>query len=136
VSALLPAFAAGLIFAVGLVLSGMTNPAKVIGFLDVGGRWDPSLAFVMMGAIGVFLPVFHLSKRRQRPLLADAFAIPDKSIIDGRLLAGAALFGLGWGAGGYCPGPAVASAATGATPVLIFLGCMLAGMAITRAVAK
>lgn len=127
------AFACGAVFAVGLVIAGMTDPRKVLGFLDVtGGAWDPSLAFVMLGAIGVFLPVHQLSKRRARPLLAPSFCHPEATAIDARLLGGAALFGLGWGASGYCPGPAVASLTRGGTGVLIFVATMLAGLVAVR----
>jgi uncharacterized membrane protein YedE/YeeE len=126
------AFACGLTFAVGLVIAGMTEPAKVIGFLDVGGDWDPSLALVMAGAIGVFLPVYRASRRRGQPLFAGAFVHPQATAIDARLLGGAALFGLGWGAGGYCPGPAIASLGRGGAGVVVFVTGMLIGMLVVR----
>jgi uncharacterized protein len=126
------AFAAGLVFAVGLAIAGMTRPAKVIAFLDIGGRWDPSLLFVIAAAVAVFLPVHRWSRRRAHPLLAPAFREPTRRRIDARLLAGSAIFGLGWGASGYCPGPAVASLGTGAAGVLAFLAAMLAGMWLVR----
>ncbi len=126
------AFACGVVFAVGLAVAGMTQPAKVIGFLDVTGRWDPSLLLVMVGAIGVFLPVHRLSRRRERPLLGATFHAPTTSGIDPPLLAGAALFGVGWGASGYCPGPAIASLAAGGTALAVFAGALVAGMLLVR----
>ena len=122
-------FVAGLVFAVGLGISGMTDPRKVIAFLDVTGHWDPSLAFVMVGAIAVNMTVAWRALRSARPLWADAFALPVKKTIDARLLVGAALFGLGWGAAGYCPGPAVVALAGLSASAFIFVGAMLAGMA-------
>ena len=118
----------GLLFGVGLLLSGMTQPAKVVNFLDVLGDWDPSLAFVMGGAIGVHFLAYRLVPRLQRPAWAPTFAIPTRRDIDARLIGGAALFGAGWGLGGYCPGPALTSAVSGASSTLIFTGAMLAGM--------
>ena len=125
----LVAFVAGVVFAVGLGISGMTNPAKVIGFLDVTGAWDPSLAFVMGGAIGIHVLVAQWAKKAQRPLWADAFVLPTRADIDGRLLAGAALFGLGWGTAGYCPGPALVSLVGLTTGALTFCASMIAGIA-------
>ena len=119
---------AGMIFGLGLAISGMMNPAKVVGFLDVAGRWDPTLAFVMGGALLVTVPAFRLILGRPRPILADGFALPTNSVLDGRLLGGAALFGVGWGLSGFCPGPAVAALVTGLTPVFAFVTAMLAGM--------
>jgi len=122
-------FACGLLFAVGLAVAGMTNPAKVIGFLDVTGAWDPSLAFVMGGALGVYAVAWQLRRRVAAPALGGTFPAPPSGAIDGRLLVGAAIFGLGWGVAGYCPGPAVvASAVTRNAPVFV-LG-MLVGMAL------
>lgn len=126
----LVAFVSGLLFAVGLALAGMTHPQKVLAFLDPTGGWDPSLAFVMVGAIGVCAIAFRFILRRARPRFAAEFALPERTQVDGRLVVGAALFGLGWGLGGFCPGPAVVSAVTGAVPALVFLGAMLAGMAL------
>jgi uncharacterized membrane protein YedE/YeeE len=127
------AFACGALFAIGLAISGMTQPAKVIGFLDLTGAWDPSLALVMVGAIGVFLPVHRWSRRRAAPLIAGAsFSHLEASRVDARLIAGAALFGLGWGAAGYCPGPALASVTAGGSAVLVFLGAMVAGTLAAR----
>ena len=107
------AFACGLIFAIGLGLAGMTQPAKVIGFLDLTGAWDPSLAFVMGGAVLVGLIAFPLILARRRPWLGGRFALPERNDIDAPLVAGAALFGMGWGLSGYCPGPALVSLVTG-----------------------
>ena len=121
---------AGMLFGLGLAISGMMNPAKVVGFLDVAGGWDPTLAFVMGGALLVTVPAFRLILGRPRPILADGFALPTKSALDGRLLGGAALFGVGWGLSGFCPGPAVAALVTGLTPVFAFVAAMIAGMVL------
>ena len=129
---LVAAGAAGVIFAFGLALSGMTDPGKVIGFLDVAGAWDPSLAFVMMGAIGTHFFVARWAKTAKAPVLGGEFDLPTKTEIDGRLLGGAALFGLGWGASGYCPGPAIVSAASLAPTTCLFLITMVATTAIYR----
>jgi uncharacterized protein len=120
----------GALFGLGLAVSGMTNPAKVIGFLDFAGGWDPTLAFVMGGALLVTIPAFRLILGRQRPILADGFALPTKSALDARLLGGAALFGVGWGLSGFCPGPAVVALTTGLTPVFAFVAAMVAGMVL------
>ena len=119
---------AGAMFGAGLLLSGMTRPDKVLGFLDVTGRWDPSLAFVMVGAIGVHAIAYRLIRRRPSPLLDTRFHWPADTAIDRRLLAGAAVFGVGWGLAGFCPGPALVAAATGASSALVFVGAMFAGM--------
>jgi uncharacterized membrane protein YedE/YeeE len=104
------AFLAGLVFAVGLALAGMTMPSKIVAFLDVTGAWDPSLALVMLSAIGVYLPVHRAVRRRGRPVLAGAvLSVPSETAIDGRLVGGAAIFGVGWGLSGLCPGPAIVS---------------------------
>jgi len=122
------AFGCGVLFAVGLALAGMTNPAKVIGFLDVAGRWDPSLAFVMGPALGVYALAWRFRRRSAAPFLGVAYPEPASGGIDSRLLGGAAIFGVGWGIAGYCPGPAIASVTvTAAAPV--FVVAMLAGMA-------
>lgn len=124
---------AGLLFGFGLSLSGMTNPQKVRSFLDIGGTWDPSLAFVMVGAIGVHALAYHLwLKKKSRPWLAPAFALPALRTIDGRLLAGSALFGIGWGLAGFCPGPALLSIVSGAPSVFVFVLAMLGGMLIPQ----
>jgi uncharacterized membrane protein YedE/YeeE len=121
-------FFSGLLFAVGLAISGMTQPAKVVGFLDLTGDWDPSLACVMVGAISVHALLYRLLCKRAAPLFAARFSLPTHSSIDARLVVGAGLFGLGWGIGGFCPGPAVTSLASGHTPVMVFVISMLAGM--------
>ncbi len=118
----------GALFGVGLVLAGMTRPAKVIAFLDVAGDWDPSLAFVMVGAIAVHFVAWRLVPRLSRPFWGGSFALPTRTDIDGKLILGAVLFGAGWGLGGYCPGPAVTAAASGAPATLLFVGAMLVGI--------
>ena len=129
-SRMIVALFAGALFGVGLAVSGMTNPAKIVGFLDVAGEWDPTLMFVMGGALLVTFPTFRLILRRQHPLLADGFALPTETALDGRLLGGAALFGVGWGLSGFCPGPAVVALVTGLLPVFAFVAAMVGGMAI------
>jgi len=120
----------GLVFGLGLIISGMTDPSKVIGFLDLGGRWDPSLAFVMGGAILVGLVTFRFTARRDRSLLGDVIRLPTATHIDRRLVLGSLAFGTGWGLAGYCPGPALASLASGGSKPLIFTAAMIAGMVI------
>ena len=122
------ALVAGTLFGLGLALSGMMNPAKVIGFLDIFGVWDPTLAFVMGGGLMVSLPGFWLVRRRKAPLLDAGFQLPTKKDIDGRLIAGALLFGAGWGIAGFCPGPAVAALSSGLPQVFLFMAALLAGM--------
>jgi uncharacterized membrane protein YedE/YeeE len=117
----------GILFGLGLSIAEMINPARVIGFLDVAGRWDATLLFVMGGALAVTLPVFPLILRRARPLLDDSFALPVKRQIDRPLILGAALFGIGWGLGGFCPGPALAGLASGSPSVILFVGALIAG---------
>ena len=124
----LVALLAGIIFGAGLFIGGMTDPGKVIGFLDLAGRWDPSLAFVMGAALCVTLPTFQLLKGRSRPLLEERFFLPTKTDLDPRLLIGAALFGIGWGIAGLCPGPAIANLSTGSLQILGFVLAMIAGM--------
>jgi len=123
---------AGALFGLGLAVSGMVDPAKVIGFLDVVGDWDPTLAFVMGGALLVTIPAFRLIFKRPSPVLAEDFELPTKKELDARLLGGSALFGVGWGLSGFCPGPAVTALATGLTPVFAFVVAMIAGMAIYK----
>jgi uncharacterized membrane protein YedE/YeeE len=131
------AFAAGLVFAIGLAIAGMTQPAKVIAFLDVFGRWDPTLAFVMASAIAVHATAYWaLIVRRPKPWLAAGLEIPRRRELDRALLGGAALFGVGWGLAGFCPGPAIASLATGAPGVIWFVLAMLAGMRAHHALAR
>ena len=120
---------AGTLFGLGLSISGMVNPQKIIGFLDFAGDWDPTLAFVFGGALLVAIPAFRLILRRPHPVLADEFDLPTKKDVDGRLLGGAALFGIGWGLAGFCPGPVVTALASGLLPVFTFVAAMLAGMA-------
>ena len=124
----LTAFIAGLIFGLGLLLAGMANPAKVLGFLDLAGAWDPSLGLVMAGAIGVAVLPLTWAKRRQRSLLGAPMQLPVKRELDRRLIGGSLLFGVGWGIAGICPGPAVAIVLTGHWQVLVFVAAMLLGM--------
>ena len=124
------ALASGLVFGLGLAVSGMMNPAKVIGFLDVAGDWDPTLAFVMVGALLVAVPAYRLVPRRGRPVLEKHFSLPEKKTVDAPLLGGSALFGVGWGIVGFCPGPVIAALGTGLLPVFAFVAAMLAGMAL------
>ncbi len=127
---ILIALIVGLLFGLGLIVSGMTDPSKVIGFLDLAGRWNPSLAFVMGGAILVGLVAFRFAARRDRSLLGHAMRLPSGSLIDRRLVLGSLAFGVGWGLAGYCPGPALASLASGGAKPLIFGAAMVAGMVI------
>ncbi len=122
----------GILFGAGLAVSGMTNPAKVLAFLDVFGRWDPTLAFVMAGAVAVSAAGFAIARRRERAWLGSPFAIPTRRDLDARLLGGAALFGVGWGLVGLCPGPALANLGRGSSAVTLFVGAMLAGVALQR----
>jgi uncharacterized membrane protein YedE/YeeE len=122
---------AGLLFGVGLVIGGMTDPAKVRGFLDFSGRWDPTLAFVMAGAIAVHFTAYRLIRGRAAPALACSFQLPTRRGIDAKLLAGAALFGVGWGLGGYCPGPAITSLTTGGPALAVFVVAMLGASWLT-----
>ena len=124
----LVALCSGVLFGMGLVIGGMTDPAKVIGFLDLAGRWDPSLAFVMGGALCVTFPTFQLLGSKARPLFETRFFLPTRQDIDGPLLAGAALFGIGWGIAGLCPGPAVANLAFGSPQIVAFVVAMVTGM--------
>lgn len=122
------AFLAGCLFGVGLIVGGMTNPAKVLAFLDIAGDWDPSLAFVMMGAIAVGFFAFRAANRHAKSVLGWPLQRPAKTLIDRQLVFGAVLFGAGWGLAGFCPGPAVASVLTGGVEVWWFVASMLAGM--------
>lgn len=132
----LVALVAGLLFGLGLAVSRMVDPPKVLGFLDVGalasGGWDPSLAFVMIGALAVNAPLVALARRRGRPLCAARLDLPTRADIDARLIVGALLFGAGWGLVGYCPGPALAALGFGAGGTLVFVTAMIAGMALYR----
>ena len=122
----------GLLFGSGLVISGMLDPAKVLNFLDFAGSWDPSLAFVLGGAVIVAAIGFRIAGRRTRPVLAARFHWPTRTTLDARLLIGPAIFGIGWGLSGFCPGPAVASIALLAPGTIIFVVALLAGMALAR----
>lgn len=124
----LAAFVAGVVFAVGLAVGGMTDPANVVAFLDVTGAWDPALALVMGGAIGVHALAYVVQRRWSRPLLADRWQVPSRRDLDAKLVGGAALFGVGWGLSGYCPGPALASLGALDPGAWVFLGGMVAGM--------
>jgi uncharacterized protein len=125
-------FIAGLIFGIGLLISGMANPAKVQNFLDLAGTFDPSLIFVMLGAVVVTFVGYRLVLRRPRPLLAEKFVVPTLKEIDGRLVVGAGLFGIGWGLSGFCPGPAITSLPLLAKGTLIFVPAMIVGIGLAR----
>lgn len=129
----LSALLAGLIFGLGLTISQMVNPAKVLGFLDLLGNWDPSLAFVMGGGLVVTFIGYRLVLRRPKPIADLNFQIPQKKEIDTKLAIGAVLFGIGWGLVGLCPGPAIAALTIGGTPALIFLAAMIGGMVLFEA---
>lgn len=132
---LLPPLVSGTLFGAGLTLSGMTNPARVRGFLDVFGAWDPTLAFVMGGAVLVMAVAWRIRSRMGTPIFAERFSLPDREDLDGRLITGSILFGVGWGLAGLCPGPAVASLALSPLNVLPFVVAMLAGMGVQRLIA-
>lgn len=124
------AFASGLVFGLGLIVSGMANPAKVLGFLDLAGPWDPSLAFVMGGAVLITAVGFAVLRRRRASLTGEPLRWPTATRIDLRLALGSLAFGAGWGLAGFCPGPALVAAAAGVPQALIFVAAMLVGMAI------
>lgn len=126
--AIFTAFVAGLLFGAGLLLSGMADPANVLGFFDVAGQWNPTLAFVMAGGLGVTLIGYQLVLRRPAPLCEGKFQLPTGKAIDARLIGGAILFGLGWGLAGYCPGPAIVAAGGGVAEALVFTAAMVAGV--------
>lgn len=132
----LAAFLTGLLFGLGLILSGMTDPGRVQDFLDPAGRWDATLAFVMGGAVLVTLPAFALIRRARKPLLVAHFGWPSATVIDRDLIGGAALFGIGWGLAGLCPGPALVNLATGHGGTLVFCLSMIAGMLLHDRVFK
>jgi len=121
-------FVCGLVFGLGLLISGMTEPAKVLGFLDIFGAWDATLAFVMAGAVAVSSVGFILARRRSAPLLASSFAWPTRRDIDAPLVVGSALFGVGWGLCGICPGPALVDLAGLSAPIIVFVAAMVLGM--------
>ncbi len=128
----LVSFAAGALFALGLCISGMTQPGKVVGFLDIAGAWDASLAFVMMGAIGVHAVTRRLVLRRAKPLGDASFDEPTARVIDAPLVLGAAIFGVGWGLGGYCPGPAIVTLGSGSLNGIVFMAGMAGGIVLHR----
>ncbi len=128
------AFAAGLLFGIGLLLSGMADPARVLGFLDLAGAWNPSLAFVMVGAIAVAALAFALARRRTTALLGGSMSLPAATAIDRRLVVGALLFGTGWGLVGLCPGPALVGLGLGEPKAMVFVAAMLAGMGLIEAI--
>ena len=128
----LVAFIVGLLFAIGLGVSGMTDPQKVLGFLDFFGAWDPSLAFVMVGAIGSHALFYRWAKQKPSPVMAPDFHIPTRRDIDFRLIVGSIIFGLGWGIGGYCPGPALTSLLSMSNEIVVFVPMMLVGMWLAR----
>ncbi|MGY5798182.1 DUF6691 family protein [Rheinheimera faecalis] len=130
----LSAFICGLLFGLGLLMAGMANPAKVLGFLDIAGLWDPSLALVMLGAIAVTFVAFRVSKKMPQSMLSTKFSWPDATAITRPLLAGSALFGLGWGLVGLCPGPALVLAGTGSVEGLIFIVFMLVGIRLVDSI--
>jgi uncharacterized protein len=131
---LVSAWAIGLIFGLGISLSGMANPAKVLNFFDIAGSWDPSLALVMGGALATAFVGYRLVFRRPSPVLDSAFHLPAASAIDARLIGGSVVFGIGWGISGFCPGGALPVLGTGAPEVLAFVGALVAGLYIARAV--
>lgn len=131
----LAALAAGLLFGAGLAISDMVNPARVLAFLDIAGAWDPTLAFVMAGAVLASAIGYAVSRRRRAPLFGARFFIPENRLLDRQLIGGAALFGIGWGLVGYCPGPAVAGLVFGMWQPWLFVVAMLAGMMLHRIVA-
>ncbi len=125
-------FVAGIFFSIGLVISGMTNPNIVIGFLDIFGEWDMRLIFVMGGAVGVNLVLFRLILKRKRPLMSESFSLPTAKDIDFKLILGSVLFGVGWGIMGICPGPGIVNMVTAQPLFIVFIGCMLVGMGIHK----
>lgn len=125
------ALLSGFVFAVGLALSGMTRPSKVLSFLNISGDWDPSLAFVMIGANAVYAATYWSSRRMQTSVLGHAFARPSHTKLDARLVIGALMFGVGWGLAGYCPGPAIVSLATGMLQPALFVAAMCVGLWLT-----
>lgn len=130
--AIVSAFLSGLVFALGLGIAGMTQPAKITGFLDVAGSWEPALLFVMAGAVGFAALLFPRVLTRSAPLLVSRFRLPERQTLDTRLWSGAALFGIGWGLSGYCPGPALVSLATGSDSVVVFVFAMLIGQLLGK----
>ena len=134
--AILTALLSGLIFGLGLMVSGMSNPAKVLGFLDIAGSWDPSLAFVMVGAIVVASLAFVIARRRKRSLLGLPMQLPTSTAITPRLILGSAAFGIGWGLAGFCPGPALVALGAGYPKAMGFVAAMVAGMVVFELVER
>ena len=130
----LVSFLSGVLFALGLAVGGMLEPARVVGFLDFFGIWDPTLAFLMAGGVGVNTLAYYFTKQREAPALADRFHLPDKNEITARLIGGSVLFGVGWALAGYCPGPAVTTLASGTFSAFAFVGAMAAGMYVWAAI--
>jgi uncharacterized protein len=126
-------FVTGLIFGLGIAISGMANPAKVLNFFDIAGAWDPSLLLVMISAMVTAMAGYRLVFRRSRPIFGNSFHLPDKKVIDGSLIGGSALFGIGWGIAGFCPGGAIPALGLGRPEPFIFLAALLAGMVLARA---
>lgn len=129
-------FLSGLVFGIGLIVAGMANPAKVLGFLDLAGRWDPSLAFVMGGAIAVGLLAFNIAKKRRTNLLGGPMQLPTRRDVDAPLVWGSVMFGAGWGLAGFCPGPALTALGAGSSKAFIFVAAMLVGMGLYAALEK
>ena len=130
IAPLLASLLAGLVFGLGLIVSGMADPAKVLGFLDLGGAWDPSLAFVMAGAIAVGALAFALARKRTVSFLGATMKLPMSRDIDGRLVIGSVVFGIGWGVAGFCPGPGLVALGMGEVKALVFVLSMLLGMGV------
>ena len=128
------AFSSGLLFGAGLGLSGMTRPDRVVGFLNIGSDWDPTVLFVMAGAVAIYVPAYRIIMRRRHPVFDSKFLIPTRNDVDRRLLAGASIFGIGWGIGGICPGPSIAGLATLSAPFMVFVPSIVLGMVIFSAV--
>lgn len=129
---LLSAFGIGLIFGLGIAISGMINPAKVLNFFDIAGTWDPSLAFVMAGALAVVIPGYRIVFRQPGPRFETRFQIPESRVIDRRLVLGSATFGIGWGIAGFCPGGALPALGTGDPLVFLFIAALIAGLLVAR----
>ena len=130
------AFLAGLVFGIGLIVAQMVNPAKIIGFLDLAGRWDPSLALVMGGAVAVGLVGFAIVGKRRATLLGTPMLLPSTRTIDGRLVGGGLLFGVGWGLAGFCPGPALVAVGADQPKALVFVAAMIAGMLVFEGIER
>lgn len=129
---LFASYLVGFVFGLGIMVSGMINPAKVLNFFDIAGTWDPSLAFVMGGALAVTVLGYRFILRRPSPILAESFRLPTKTEIDLRLVGGAAVFGVGWGIAGFCPGGSLPAIGTGQTNVLVFVGALVAGILLAK----